>query len=144
MTHYIIRKGIHENHGNNISSITWLNWEIREEEEVAKAHFNELVEEEGISWQLVRVDMANDVAKCFTKKTIVQEINPCGFENTSKTNWLYEIQKDNHTLGTYSDRFIAEKHLLELLRTDEAPTGWYSVRRVEMDDKVVAQYKKGE
>ena len=88
--------------------------------------------------------MANDVAKCFTKKTIVQEINPCGFENTSKTNWLYEIQKDNRTLGTYSDRFIAEKHLLELLRTDEAPAGWYSVRRVEMNDKVVAQYKKGE
>lgn len=144
MTHYIIRKGIHENHGNNISSITWLNWEIREEEEVAKAHFNELVEEEGISWQLVRVDMESDVAKSFTKETIVQEINPCGFENTSKTNWIYEIQKDNRTLGTYSDRFIAEKHLLELLRTDEAPTGWYSVRRVEMDDKVVAQYKKGE
>lgn len=144
MTHYIIRKGIHENHGNNISSITWLNWEIREEEEVAKAHFNELVEEEGISWQLVRVDMESDVAKSFTKETIVQEINPCGFENTSKTNWIYEIQKDNRTLGTYSDRFIAEKHLLELLRTDEAPAGWYSVRRVEMNDEVVAQYKKGE
>ena len=108
------------------------------------AELSVLVEKENITWQLVRVDMANDVAKCFTKETIEQEINPCGFENTSKTNWLYEIQKDKRTLGTYSNRFIAEKHLLELLRTDEAPTGWYSVRRVEMNDKVVAQYKKGE
>lgn len=144
MTYYIIRKGTHENHGNNISSITWLDWEIEDEEEVIRAHFNELVEEEGISWQLVRVDMESNVAKSFTKETIEQEINPCDFENTSKTNWFYEIQKDGRTLGTYSHHSIAEKHLLELLRTDEAPAGWYSVRRVEMDDKVVAQYKKGE
>ena len=44
MTYYIIRKGTHENHGNNISSITWLDWEIEDEEEVIRAHFNELVE----------------------------------------------------------------------------------------------------
>lgn len=41
-------------------------------------------------------------------------------------------------------RLIAEKRLLELLRMDETSAGWYSIRRVEMDDKVVAQYKKGE
>lgn len=144
MTYYIIRRGTHENHGNNISSISWLEWESREKEEVIKAYFNELVEEEGISWQLVRVDMESDVAKSFTKETIEQEINPCNFKNTRKTNWLYEIQKDGRTLGTYPYQSIAEKHLLELLRTDETSAGWYSVRCVEMDDKVVAQYKKGE
>ena len=47
---------------------------IEDEEEVVRAHFNELVEKENITWQLVRVDMANDVAKCFTKKTIVQSM----------------------------------------------------------------------
>ena len=49
MTYYIIRKGIHENHSNNISSITWLDWEIEDEEEVVRAHFNELVEKENIT-----------------------------------------------------------------------------------------------
>lgn len=144
MTYYIIRRGTHENHGNNISSISWVEWESREKEEVIKAYFNELVEEEGISWQLVRVDMESDAAKSFTKETIEQEINPCNFKNTRKTNWLYEIQKDGRTLGTYPHQSIAEKRLLELLRTDEASAGWYSIRCVEMDDKVVAQYKKGE
>ena len=142
MTYYIIRRGTHENHGNNISSISWVEWESREKEEVIKAYFNELVEEEGISWQLVRVDMESDAAKSFTKETIEQEINPCNFKNTRKTNWLYEIQKDGRTLGTYPHQSIAEKRLLELLRTDEASAGWYSIRCVEMDDKVVAQYKK--
>lgn len=144
MTYYIIRRGTHENHGNNISSISWVEWESREKEEVIKAYFNELVEEEGISWQLVRVDMESDAAKSFTKETIEQEINPCNFKNTRKTNWLYEIQKDGRTLETYPHQSIAEKRLLELLRTDEASAGWYSIRCVEMDDKVVAQYKKGE
>lgn len=142
MTYYIIRRGTHENHGNNISSISWLEWESREKEEVIKTYFNELVEEEGISWQLVRVDMESDAAKSFTKETIEQEINPCGFENTRKTNWLYEIQKDGRTLGTYPHQSIAEKHLLELLRTDEASAGWYNIRRIQMDDSIVAQYKK--
>lgn len=142
MTYYIIRRGTHENHGNNISSISWVEWESREKEEVIKAYFNELVEEEGISWQLVRVDMESDAAKSFTKETIEQEINPCNFKNTRKTNWLYEIQKDGRTLETYPHQSIAEKRLLELLRTDEASAGWYSIRCVEMDDKVVAQYKK--
>lgn len=144
MTYYIIRRGTHENHGNNISSISWVEWESREKEEVIKAYFNELVEEEDISWQLVRVDMESDAAKSFTKETIEQEINPCNFKNTRKTNWLYEIQKDGRTLETYPHQSIAEKRLLELLRTDEASAGWYSIRCVEMDDKVVAQYKKGE
>ena len=144
MTYYIIRRGTHENHGNNISSISWLEWESREKEEVIKAYFNELVEEEGISWQLVRVDMESDAAKSFTKETIEQEINPCNFKNTRKTNWLYEIQKDGRTLGTFPHQSIAERHLLELLRTDETSAGWYNIRCVEMDDKVVAQYKKGE
>lgn len=142
MTYYIIRKGIHKNHDNNISSITWLDWESGEEEEVIKAHFNELVEQEGISWQLIQVVMTKGARKTFVKQTIEQEINPCGFENTSKINWLYEIQKDGRTLETFPHQSIAEKHLLKLLRTDEAPAGWYSIRRVEMDDKVVAQYKK--
>ena len=144
MTYYIIRRGTHENHGNNISSISWVEWESREKVEVIKAYFNELVEEEGISWQLVRVDMESDAAKSFTKETIEQEINPCNFKNTRKTNWLYEIQKDGRTLGTYPHQSIAEKHLLELLRTDETSAGWYSVRRIQMDDSIVAQYKKGE
>lgn len=144
MTYYIIRKGTHENHGNNISSITWLDYDFIAERGKAQTQFNELVEQEGISWQLVRVDMASDAAKSFTKRTIEQEINPCDFKNTNKTNWFYEIQKDGRTLGTYPHRSIAEKHLLELLRMDEAPAGWYSVRCVEMDDKVIAQYKKGE
>ena len=142
MTYYIIRRGTHENHGNNISSISWLEWESREKEEVIKAYFNELAEEEGISWQLVRVDVESDAAKSFTKETIEQEINPCGFENTSKTNWLYEIQKDGRTLETYPHQSIAEKRLLELLRTDETSAGWYSIRRIQMDDSIVAQYKK--
>lgn len=144
MTYYIIRRGTHENHGNNISSISWVEWESREKEEVIKAYFNELVEEEGISWQLVRVDMESDAAKSFTKETIEQEINPCNFKNTRKTNWLYEIQKDGRTLGTYPHQSIAERHLLELLRTDETSVGWYSIRRIQMDDSIVAQYKKGE
>lgn len=71
MTYYIIRKGTHENHGNNIH--LFRGW-IEDEEGVIRAHFNELVEKENITWQLVRVDMANDVAKCFTKKTIVQSM----------------------------------------------------------------------
>lgn len=144
MTYYIIRRGTHENHGNNISSISWVEWESREKEEVIKAYFNELVEEEGISWQLVRVDMVSDAAKSFTKETIEQEINPCNFKNTRTTNWLYEIQKDGRTLETYPHQSIAEKRLLELLRTDEASAGWYSIRRIQMDDSIVAQYKKGE
>lgn len=144
MTYYIIRRGTHENHGNNISSISWVEWESREKEEVIKAYFNELVEEEGISWQLVRVDMESDAAKSFTKETIEQEINPCNFKNTRKTNWLYEIQKDGRTLGTYPYQSIAERHLLELLRTDETSAGWYNIRRIQMDDSIVAQYKKGE
>ena len=142
MTYYIIRRGTHENHGNNISSISWVEWESREKEEVIKAYFNELVEEEGISWQLVRVDMESDAAKSFTKETIEQEINPCNFKNTRKTNWLYEIQKDGRTLGTYPHQSIAERHLLELLRTDETSAGWYNIRRIQMDDSIVAQYKK--
>lgn len=144
MTYYIIRRGTHENHGNNISSISWLEWESREKEEVIKAYFNELVEEEGISWQLVRVDMESEAAKSFTKETIEQEINPCGFENTRKTDWLYEIQKDGRTLGTFPHQSIAERHLLELLRADETSAGWYNIRRIQMDDSIVAQYKKGE
>ena len=144
MTYYIIRRGTHENHGNNISSISWVEWESREKEEVIKAYFNELVEEEGISWQLVRVDMESDAAKSFTKETIEQEINPCNFKNTRKTNWLYEIQKDGRTLGTYPHQSIAEKRLLVLLRTDEDSAGWYRVRRIQIDDSIVAQYKKGE
>lgn len=85
MTYYIIRRGTHENHGNNIS---WLEWESREKEEVIKAYFNEL--------------------------------------------------------ETYPHQSIAEKRLLELLRTDEASVGWYNIRRIQMDDSIVAQYKKGE
>lgn len=144
MTYYIIRRGTHENHGNNISSITWLDYDFIDKREEAQTQFNELVEKEGISWQLVRVDMESDAAKSFTKETIEQEINPCNFKNTCKTNWLYEIQKDGRTLGTYPSQSIAEKRLLKLLRTDKAPAGWYSIRRTQMDDSIVAQYKKGE
>lgn len=141
MTYYIIRRGTHENHGNNISSITWRDYDFIDKREEAQTQFNELVEEEGISWQLVRVE---DAGKSSVKQTVEQEINPCNFKNTRKTNWLYEIQKDGRTLGTYSHQSIAERHLLELLRTDETSAGWYSIRCVGMDDKVVAQYKKGE
>lgn len=144
MTYYIIRKGIHENHGNNISSITWRDYDFIDKREEAQTQFNELVEEEGISWQLVRVDMESDAAKSFTKETIEQEINPCDFKDTDKANWLYEVQKDGRTLGTYPSQSIAEKRLLKLLRTDKAPTGWYSIRRIQMDDSIAAQYKKGE
>ena len=144
MTYYIIRRGTHENHGNNISSITWRDYDFIDKREEAQTQFNELVEEEGISWQLVRVDMESDAAKSFTKETIEQEINPCDFKDTDRANWLYEIQKDGRTLGTYPSQSTAEKRLLKLLRTDKAPAGWYSVRRIQMDDSIVAQYKKGE
>lgn len=139
MTYYIIRRGTHENHGNNISSITWRDYDFIDKREEAQTQFNELVEEEGISWQLVRVE---DAGKSSVKQTVEQEINPCDFKDTDRANWLYEIQKDGRTLGTYPSQSTAEKRLLKLLRTDKAPAGWYSIRRIQMDDSIAAQYKK--